>query len=152
MTCAGAGHIPQLSRISRSASSLNLSSIFSFQLRDTAPLLSLPFPFQFMSFIPRLVLSTSRTRLSTSIAYTRLASLSSHIPCSPTHTAPLNFVAVRAMASLPKTMKGVWIEKTGGTEVLQYKTDIPVPQPKDGEVLVKNEFIGINYIDTYVHI
>ncbi|KAF2188350.1 NAD(P)-binding protein [Zopfia rhizophila CBS 207.26] len=53
------------------------------------------------------------------------------------------------MASLPKTMKGVWIEKPGGTEVLQYRTDIPVPEPKDGEVLVKNEFIGINYIDTY---
>ncbi|KAF2491992.1 NAD(P)-binding protein [Lophium mytilinum] len=50
---------------------------------------------------------------------------------------------------LPKTMKGVWIEKTGGTEVLQYKTDIPVPELKEGEVLVKNEYIGINYIDTY---
>ncbi|KAF2473815.1 NAD(P)-binding protein [Lindgomyces ingoldianus] len=53
------------------------------------------------------------------------------------------------MVSLPKTMKAVWIEETGGTDVLQYKTDIPVPEPKEGEVLVKNEFIGINYIDTY---
>ncbi|KAF2723845.1 NAD(P)-binding protein [Polychaeton citri CBS 116435] len=53
------------------------------------------------------------------------------------------------MASIPSTMKGVIIEKTGGTEVLQYKTDLPVPQPKEGEVLVKNEFLGINYIDTY---
>lgn len=52
------------------------------------------------------------------------------------------------MSSLPKTMKAVLIEKTGGTEVLQYKTDVPVPQPKEGEVLVKNEFIGINFIDT----
>lgn len=51
--------------------------------------------------------------------------------------------------NIPKTMKGVWIEKTGGTDVLQYRTDIPVPEPKEGEVLVKNEFIGINYIDTY---
>lgn len=49
---------------------------------------------------------------------------------------------------LPKTMKGVLIEKTGGTEVLQYKTDLPVPTPKDGEILVKNDYIGINYIDT----
>jgi NADPH2:quinone reductase len=65
-------------------------------------------------------------------------------------------------------MKAVQIEKTGGTDVLQYKTDVPVPELKDGEVLVKNEFIGkvpmppkkslishtnynvgINYIDTY---
>lgn len=51
-------------------------------------------------------------------------------------------------SSVPKTMAGVLIEKTGGTEVLQYKTDLPVPEPKDGEVLVKSEFIGINYIDT----
>lgn len=32
---------------------------------------------------------------------------------------------------------------------MEYKTDLPVPVPKEGEVLVKNEFIGINYIDTY---
>lgn len=54
-----------------------------------------------------------------------------------------------ASASIPKTMKGVLIEKAGGVEVLQYKTDLPVPAPKEGEVLVKNDFIGINYIDTY---
>ena len=47
-------------------------------------------------------------------------------------------------------MKGVLVEKTGGVEVLEYKTDLPVPSPKEGEVLVKNDFIGINYIDTCV--
>jgi len=51
--------------------------------------------------------------------------------------------------SIPKTMKGVLIEKTGGTEVLQYKTDLPVPTPKEGELLVKNDYIGINFIDIY---
>ena len=50
---------------------------------------------------------------------------------------------------IPKTMKGVIIEKTGGVEVLDYRTDLPVPTPKEGEVLVNNEFVGINYIDTY---
>lgn len=45
-------------------------------------------------------------------------------------------------------MRGVVIEKTGGSEVLQYKTDLPVPQPKDGQILVKNDFIGVNFIDT----
>lgn len=64
--------------------------------------------------------------------------------------AQLNSHFVRTMATeIPKTMKGVLIEKTGGVEVLQYKTDLPVPTPKEGEVLVKNDFIGINYIDTY---
>ncbi|KAK5121748.1 hypothetical protein LTR85_004623 [Meristemomyces frigidus] len=53
------------------------------------------------------------------------------------------------MASIPDKMKGVIIEKNGGTDVLQYKTDLPVPTPKAGQVLVKNDFIGINYIDTY---
>ena len=52
------------------------------------------------------------------------------------------------MASVPKTMKGVIIEENGGTDKLQYKTDVPVPEPKDGELLVKNDYIGINYIDT----
>lgn len=52
------------------------------------------------------------------------------------------------MASLPTTMKGVIIEKTGGVEVLQHKTDFPLPELKDGEVLVKNDFVGVNFIDT----
>jgi len=46
-------------------------------------------------------------------------------------------------------MKGVQISKNGGTEVLEYKTDLSVPEPKEGEILVKNEYVGINYIDTY---
>jgi hypothetical protein len=52
-------------------------------------------------------------------------------------------------SAIPKTMKGVLIEKTGGVEVLEYKTDLPVPTLKEGQILVKNDFIGINYIDTY---
>lgn len=46
-------------------------------------------------------------------------------------------------------MKAVVIEKTGGTEVLQYRSDVAVPEPGPGQVLVKNDFIGINFIDTY---
>jgi NADPH2:quinone reductase len=45
-------------------------------------------------------------------------------------------------------MTGVYISKTGGTEVLEYKTDIPVPTPIDDELLIKNEFLGVNFIDT----
>jgi NADPH2:quinone reductase len=50
--------------------------------------------------------------------------------------------------SIPATMKGVQIEENGGVEVLQYKTDLPVPTPEEGQVLVRNDFIGVNYIDT----
>jgi len=51
--------------------------------------------------------------------------------------------------SLPKTMKGVQISRNGGVEVLEYKTDMPVPTPAEGEVLIKNEFCGVNYIDEW---
>jgi NADPH:quinone reductase-like Zn-dependent oxidoreductase len=47
-------------------------------------------------------------------------------------------------------MEGVVINKNGGTEVLEFKTDLPVPQPKENQVLIKNEYVGVNYIDTYV--
>lgn len=54
------------------------------------------------------------------------------------------------MASVSiKTMKGVQMKNFGGPEVLQYRTDLPVPVPRDGEVLVKNDFIGINYVDVF---
>jgi len=52
--------------------------------------------------------------------------------------------------SIPKVMKGVQMKNFGGPEVLQYRTDLPVPVPRDGEVLIKNDFIGINYVDVFV--
>ena len=70
----------------------------------------------------------------------RAAAISSHLPHSTSFA--------RAMGSVPKTMKGMVIEKNGGTEVLQYKTDVPVPEVRDGQILVKNDYIGINFIDT----
>lgn len=78
-----------------------------------------------------------------SLATLRLGTISAHVRPSHGNT--------RTMAStnnLPTTMSGVIIENTGGVEVLQYKTDLPVPQPKEDEVIVKNEYIGLNYIDT----
>lgn len=92
-----------------------------------------------MSFASR---ATRAFRLvsTSSIASTRLASLNNQL-------GP-RAIIIRNMSSLPKTMKAVLIEKTGGTDVLQYKTDVPVPEPKEGEVLVKNDYVGINYIDT----
>tara|TARA_B100000575_G_C23043796_1_gene600766 strand:- start:3 stop:974 length:972 start_codon:yes stop_codon:yes gene_type:complete len=45
-------------------------------------------------------------------------------------------------------MKAVIIQKNGGPEVLELK-DVNLGNPKSGEVLIKNEAIGLNYIDTY---
>lgn len=54
-----------------------------------------------------------------------------------------------ATSKIPKTMSGVVIEKPGDVSVLAYKTDLPVPEIKEDQVLVKNAYIGVNYIDTY---
>ncbi|KAL4904935.1 hypothetical protein BDW74DRAFT_178505 [Aspergillus multicolor] len=47
------------------------------------------------------------------------------------------------------TMKAIVTEKTGGPEVLEVRTHHPVPTAGEGQLLVKNQTIGINYIDTY---
>ncbi|MFN3512448.1 MAG: quinone oxidoreductase family protein [Phenylobacterium sp.] len=45
-------------------------------------------------------------------------------------------------------MKAVRIEATGGPEVLQL-VDLPTPEPKAGEILIRHQAVGINFIDTY---
>ena len=45
-------------------------------------------------------------------------------------------------------MKAVIISKIGGPEVLELK-NIKLEDPRSDEVLIKNEAIGLNYIDTY---
>ncbi len=45
-------------------------------------------------------------------------------------------------------MKAVRIHRTGGPEVLKVE-DVAVPEPGPGEILVRHEAIGLNFIDTY---
>jgi len=45
-------------------------------------------------------------------------------------------------------MKAVRIHAPGGPEVLKYE-DVPEPQPKAGEAVVKLDAAGLNYIDVY---
>jgi NADPH:quinone reductase len=45
-------------------------------------------------------------------------------------------------------MHAIEIAQTGGPEVLSY-VEKPQPSPGPGEVLIKSEAIGVNYIDTY---
>ena len=40
------------------------------------------------------------------------------------------------------TMKAIVVEETGGVDKLIYK-DIPIPEPKEGTVVIKNHFIGM---------
>ncbi|MCG2634969.1 MAG: quinone oxidoreductase [Gammaproteobacteria bacterium] len=45
-------------------------------------------------------------------------------------------------------MKAVVIHQTGGPEVLQYQALLP-PEPGPTDLIVRNQAIGVNYIDTY---
>ncbi|OQV23559.1 Quinone oxidoreductase [Hypsibius exemplaris] len=48
-----------------------------------------------------------------------------------------------------KTMKAVQVAAFGGPEVLKLVTDVSVPEPKKGEVLVQVKAVGVNPTDTY---
>jgi NADPH2:quinone reductase len=52
------------------------------------------------------------------------------------------------MTDIPATMRTVRVHSPGGSDALRHET-IPVPQPKDGEALVRVEAAGVNFIDTY---
>lgn len=45
-------------------------------------------------------------------------------------------------------MKAIQIQETGGPEVLQL-VDLPIPQPGPGQVLIRIEAIGVNFIEIY---
>eukprot|EP00588_Corethron_pennatum_P014594 CAMPEP_0194265470 /NCGR_PEP_ID=MMETSP0169-20130528/702_1 /TAXON_ID=218684 /ORGANISM="Corethron pennatum, Strain L29A3" /LENGTH=365 /DNA_ID=CAMNT_0039005943 /DNA_START=99 /DNA_END=1196 /DNA_ORIENTATION=+ len=55
----------------------------------------------------------------------------------------------RMMSSVPTTMKAAVIREVGDADALKVETDFPTPTAKPGQVIVKNEFAGINFIDTY---
>ncbi|HEY3797921.1 MAG TPA: quinone oxidoreductase [Caulobacteraceae bacterium] len=46
-------------------------------------------------------------------------------------------------------MRAIQISRTGGPDVLEL-VDIPEPKPGPGQILVKHEAIGVNFIDTYL--
>src|SRR5216683_2593597 len=45
-------------------------------------------------------------------------------------------------------MKAIRVHAPGGLEALQYE-DVPVPEPRGGEVLVRVEAAGVNFTDIY---
>jgi NADPH:quinone reductase-like Zn-dependent oxidoreductase len=51
------------------------------------------------------------------------------------------------MADIPKTMQAVVLLGHGGPEMLEYRTDMPVPHPGKGEVLVRVAAAGVNNTD-----
>ena len=45
-------------------------------------------------------------------------------------------------------MKAIQIHETGGPEVLEL-ADLPIPQPGPGQVLIRVEAVGVNFIEIY---
>ncbi|PVU98696.1 hypothetical protein BB559_001347 [Furculomyces boomerangus] len=57
-------------------------------------------------------------------------------------------INIRGYSSLQNKMQAIQISKLGGIEVLENVT-LPIPKPSPTQLLVKNEFAGVNFIDTY---
>jgi len=53
------------------------------------------------------------------------------------------------MSSVPATMRAAVVRETGDAHALKLETDFPSPELKAGGVIVKNQYAGINFIDTY---
>ena len=56
------------------------------------------------------------------------------------------------MPDLPTTMAAVLLTGHGGLEKLEYRTDVPVPRPAAGEVLVQVSAAGVNNTDVNTRI
>lgn len=50
-------------------------------------------------------------------------------------------------SGLPATMKGVLLTGHGGFEKLEFRTDLPLPKPEAGEVLIRVAAAGVNNTD-----
>jgi NADPH2:quinone reductase len=54
----------------------------------------------------------------------------------------------RAKGAFWRSMKAIQITETGGPEVLKL-VDLPIPQPGPGQVLIRVEATGVNFIEIY---
>jgi len=55
----------------------------------------------------------------------------------------------RMMSTIPETMRAAVVREAGDAHALKTESDFPTPKLGAGQVIVKNEFAGINFIDTY---
>jgi NADPH:quinone reductase len=77
----------------------------------------------------------------------RAASLSSRIQGNAVQ-APATKGALARGFSTRRLMHAIEVSATGGPEVLAY-VERPVPEPAPGQLLIKTEAIGVNFVDTY---
>ncbi|XP_010149817.1 PREDICTED: quinone oxidoreductase [Eurypyga helias] len=55
-----------------------------------------------------------------------------------------------AMAATRSVMRAVRVFEFGGPEVLQLQSDVPIPDPKENQVLIKVHACGVNPVETYI--
>lgn len=63
--------------------------------------------------------------------------------------SPVSLASFRFMSSVPSTMRAAVVRETGDAHALKLESDFPTPELKSGGVIVKNQYAGINFIDTY---
>jgi NADPH2:quinone reductase len=66
----------------------------------------------------------------------------------PTTHLSHNIIRTMSTAAATTTMKAVVINEQGGVDKLIYK-DVPLPKVTPDSIIVKNRFVGVNFIDTY---
>ncbi|KAM3914998.1 zeta-crystallin-like [Leptodactylus fuscus] len=54
------------------------------------------------------------------------------------------------MASVERFMRAIRVSEFGKPEVMKLLTDVPVPSPKDDQVLIRVHACGINPLETYI--
>ncbi|XP_051855365.1 quinone oxidoreductase isoform X1 [Antechinus flavipes] len=54
------------------------------------------------------------------------------------------------MAAEQKVMRAIRVFEFGGPEVLKLQSDVPVPEPGEGQVLIKVHACGVNPVETYI--
>jgi len=65
-------------------------------------------------------------------------------------TMPMSFSTTTATSSdVPTTMRAAVVRETGDASALKIESDFPTPTLSPGGVIVKNQYAGINFIDTY---
>lgn len=62
--------------------------------------------------------------------------------------ARLSTIAQRRTMSLPSSIQAIAISKTGDFDVIEKK-ELPFPKSAPGDILVKMQYGGVNFIDTY---
>lgn len=69
-------------------------------------------------------------------------------PLSP--SSKMLRTALRSLSSLPRaSMQAIVVSALGDSSSLQLRGDVPVPVAPPGHLLVKLQYSGVNFIDTY---